>query len=198
MAEEMDVYEDWDYWENLKEAPEELMTIVGYENEWVTIKDYPDYEVSVYGEIYSKRTGIVLQPARDKKGYLRVVLCDSDGMHTKKVHRLVAEAFIPNPEIKPEVNHVDGCKGNNRVTNLEWNTHKENMEHAFANGLGKRSEKCGSPKKKVRIIETGEVFDSISDCAKHVGDNPSHTHISSCIHGRRKTHKGYHYEVVNE
>lgn len=162
--------------------------------EWRTIKNYPDYEVSSSGDVYSKRTNRILSQG-DSGGYPMVVLCDGS-MHSRKVHRLVAEAFVPNPHNKPEINHIDGCKTNNNVDNLEWCTRSENIKHAFQTGLEVRSEFSGSRKKKIRIIETGEIFNSISDCARYIGDDPSHTHISSCIHGRRQTHKGFHFEEI--
>ena len=72
----------------------------------------------------------ILYPERTKKGYLRVDLYDADGIRKHyKVHRLVANAFIPNPDGKPQVNHKDGNKANNSVTNLEWVTDKENKDH---------------------------------------------------------------------
>lgn len=73
---------------------------------------------------------------RKGKGYFCVRLMDKDG--TKKthlIHRLVAEAFIPNPDNKETVNHIDGDKQNNRITNLEWNTYGENNQHAYDNGM---------------------------------------------------------------
>ena len=86
--------EEWDEYETTDDIPDSLKVIEGYPSEWETIKDYPQYEASIYGEIYSKRKEDVLASGIDPGGYLRVVLCDENGMHTKKVHRLVAETFI--------------------------------------------------------------------------------------------------------
>ncbi len=69
------------------------------------------------------------------RGYLRVSLYNDLGRKCKLVHRLVAEAFIPNPHHKPAVNHINGCKTDSNVSNLEWVSASENMSHAHSNGL---------------------------------------------------------------
>ena len=80
----------------------------------------------------------------DPKGYLRVALCKDNKQKDYSIHRLVAIAFIPNPNNKPCVNHKDGNKQNNNVENLEWCTYSENLKHAYKMGL----------KKKIRNIDT--------------------------------------------
>lgn len=76
-----------------------------------------------------------LKPLVDSKGYHYIDLKKDGERRCPKIHRLVALAFIPNPENKPQVNHIDGCKTNNSVENLEWATNTENRTHAIANGL---------------------------------------------------------------
>lgn len=190
----MNVYDDWDEWEKMEsenDIPDYLKTIVGYPEEWVTVKGYPNYEVSIYGEIYNKVTGRILTPQKNIWGYSFVHLYNENGPKMFTVHRLVAIHFIPNPENKPQVNHKCGYKANNRVTNLEWTTNSENELHAFRLGLKKPS-----GQKKVRIIETGEIFNSMNECARHINGN--FKAISNCTRGKSKTHKGYHFEVVSD
>lgn len=117
---------------------------------WKDIKDLPNYQISNLGRVKSKEritnVGIknvkqikrkerILKLFHNKKGYTQVVLYVDKKPYPVKIHRLVAEAFIPNPENKPQVNHIDGNKQNNRVDNLEWCTCKENMEHSYKIGL---------------------------------------------------------------
>lgn len=143
----------------------------------------PNYQVSNLGNVRSidreitdskGRTkmykGIMLKPIEDSQGYLLVGLSDSGNTKRVFIHRLVAEAFILNPDDKPTINHVDGNKKNNRVHNLEWATYKENRDHAVRAGLldvEKVRKHARSFSKPVRCIDTGQIFPSISDAARH-------------------------------
>lgn len=105
---------------------EEYRDVVGFE-------EY--FQVSNLGNVFSKRSNRILKQTKNNKGYWVFGTSINGIAHTFSVHRLVAEAFIPNPEDKPYVNHIDGCKTNNVVSNLEWVTAKENSAHSWATGL---------------------------------------------------------------
>ena len=99
---------------------------------WITIREHPNYEVSNRGNVRNKRNGYILKPQLNRKdGYHRVLL---NGKHYY-VHRLVADAFFDGEHQGIDVNHIDSNKLNNDLTNLEWSTRKENIKHAYINGL---------------------------------------------------------------
>lgn len=115
---------------------------------WRDVKGYEGYyQISSSGRVRSldryvigrggKRLikGKILTPKEKKQGYLDIQLSKAGKSRSFRIHRLVAGAFIPNPENKAEVNHLDGVKGNNRAKNLEWSTREENIDHAVKNGL---------------------------------------------------------------
>ena len=143
------------------------------------IDGYNGYFVTEEGLVFSSKSNRFLKFSYDKQGYKRVGL--SMGCYktkTIKIHRLVAQAFIPNPENKGDVNHIDGNKSNNNLSNLEWCTRSENIKHAFDNNLKIITDKqrdrfilmvksqTGSKNPASRMIvniETGEVFNTIKE-----------------------------------
>ena len=105
---------------------------------WVTIKDYPKYKISNLGRIWSEHTNKYIKPhlrSKDINAYMKVELFNEEGSKSMALHRLLAEAFIPNPDNKCCVNHKDGNKTNNHLANLEWVTYSENSQHATDTGL---------------------------------------------------------------
>lgn len=159
------------------------------------------YEVSNTGKIRSmnyKRTGTVkeLLPAKDKKGYLRTAIVIDGKPKTIKVHREIAKAFIPNPNNLPQVNHKDGNKENNNVSNLEWVTNIDNAHHAIENGLFVNSyeaTKKANNKRKKPVVATKDgvsvLFDSINEASRKL--NLSRRHIQDVLRQGRKTCGGY-------
>lgn len=156
------------------------------------IKNYEGlYAVTSCGKVWSYKRKKFLNPFSNEKGYLLVTLCKDSVIKHYKVHRLVAEAYIPNPENKPQVNHIDECKTNNCLNNLCWMTGKENVNY----GTGKeRSAKAR--RKKVICIETGEIFNSLTETAKVV--NKSIGNICLCLKGVTETAAGYHWAYYEE
>lgn len=153
--------------------------------EWRTIEGFPNYQVSSLGRV--KRNNKMLRSRNDKYGYPRVNLYKNSDKYTKTLHRLVAEAFILNPEFKPTVNHIDEDKTNNKVSNLEWATMKEQNNHGVT---------------KVSIIaisitsNTHKTYDSITDCANELGLH--RPHISNVLKGKRNQTGGYTFKYKEE
>ena len=159
--------------------------------EWLKIRKYPKYEVSNEGRVRNKTTGHVLS-LRNSNGYHTVNLFNGHGASVKSVHRLVAEAFYEGDHKGMDVNHIDGCKTNNHVDNLQWCTRSENLKHAYDIGLKQPS--SNHPIRPVRVIETGDVYPSIRECARQIGADPSH--IQRCLCGIYSQHLGYHFEYA--
>lgn len=152
---------------------------------WVTIQEAPRYEINERGEIRSKARGTRPTMRLDKDGYLTVWLLKERGLPLlhRRVHRLVASAFIENPGQLPEINHINHARDDNRVENLEWCTTEQNVQDAKGH--------------KVRVFSGGKevgVFPSISKAAEFIG--LSGTMIGYCLHGRYESTKGYRFEYA--
>lgn len=129
----------------------------------------------------------ILSQSYTVEGYLVVTLIKNGIAKQHKVHRIIADAFIPNPDKKPVINHINGQKDDNRIENLEWCTVKENTEHAHSTGLCGRNAKA---KCVARVDESGkilEVFESALQAAKHFGHYSSASNLHKvCRNGRGK------------
>lgn len=168
---------------------------------WKKIDGYERYSISDTGRVRNDETGRILTATENHRGYLEVML--SPGRKHKRVNRLVAEAFIRNPENKPQVNHKDGDKRNNEVNNLEWATESENERHKI-DVLGKKFvpsrehieatlplawAACSKP---VICMETGTIYKSVMEANRKTGVN--RCHISQCASGKRRSAGGLHWQ----
>lgn len=138
---------------------------------WMPVKGFEGlYLVSDTGEVYSLLTNKSLLPARKRTGYLQVTLSKNAVLSYHLVHRLVANAFIPNPDGKKQVNHIDGNKLNNSVSNLEWSTSKENIVHSIT-VLGKHKIPVNQFTKDNKFVKK---WDSILEASKGTGIKAQH------------------------
>lgn len=173
---------------------------------WKPVKGYEKHlSVSNMGRVKSfmrNPEGNILKAQPDKKGYLRL-RCTVEGKKLCfKVHRLVAEHFIDNPEGKPQVNHKDTNKRNNAASNLEWATNAENARHAIEHGrwdaLFEGAKRCNDAKKTPIIatnIHTGErrYFESMGEAEREIGTK----HINQVMKGLRGQAKGYTFRYAD-
>lgn len=161
----------------------------------------------MFGSRIKKLKVLILKTYRKTDGYWFVRLSKNDIPKNFYVHRLVAIAFIPNPENKPEVNHINGIKSENNILNLEWNSKKENIIHGYRNGLQKASRKgvFGSDNKCSKPILQFDLngnliqeFDSGVIASKETG--LSRGNISSCLKGKIKHTGGFiwKYKLQNQ
>lgn len=169
---------------------------------WKKIPGFSQYSVSSSGEVRNDVRGLIKKPFVASNGYANVDLYRDGKRYKFRVHRLVGELFVPNPDELDFVNHKDGNKLNNDYSNLEWVTASYNMKHAYSTGLakpsrgmlGKKNPNGGRNGHPVRVLETGEEFPSITACAKAINGNDRH--ICDCLSGRQSFHKGYSFELI--
>jgi hypothetical protein len=147
------------------------------------------YAITSCGKVWSHKRQRFLKPLDDGHGYLFVKLYKDGFGKNFNVHRLVAQAYLDNPENLPCVNHKDENKANNSVSNLEWCTYKYNANYGTCRQRGAQA--C---KKPVHCIELNRDFDSIKAAAQFSKVTPSHVH--RCLNGKKKTAGGYHWKYV--
>ena len=172
---------------------------------YALIKDFPDYLVTSHGRILSLKYGKIKEikiKKNHKYEYFQVALCKNGKITYINVHRLVAQSFIPNPENKPQVNHIDENKTNNHMSNLEWTTEKENCNYGTRNERIRKTiskNKCKNKPKKVIAKSLTEqkvlIFKSAYQSTKFGFEQGS---ISKCCCGKSKTHKGYTWQFIDK
>jgi len=180
------------------------------ESMWKIIAGY-DYEVSDRGQVRRLHGG-ELKPLNNADGYLKVQLSQHSKRVNAKIHRLVAQAFVANPNDYNVVNHLDGDKTNNAASNLEWTTAHGNNQHAWDTGLnrntfkqrlsamitGRQAVKIAHEKnkRKVTCLTNGITYNSIQEAADALGVN--HGKISAVASGKRSHTGGYKFAYVDD
>jgi hypothetical protein len=132
------------------------------------------------GRLYNHKTKKFKKWTKDTNGYMKTQIWVCGKPKNVSQHRLLAQSFIPNPKNKPQVNHINGIKHDNRLDNLEWATQSENSKHSFANGLQKPTR---PHMRKVINTDSQKIYDCISNAAKDI--KMSIGHLNLMLNGKK-------------
>ena len=168
----------------------------GYNMEWKTITEASNYEVSTDGQVRNRTTKKILKGRLSKNGYLQVSIKidETQKFCNRYIHRLVALHFIENPNNKREVNHIDGNKENNTLSNLEWVTSSENQKHRHLIGNKKTSNRhIGMFNKKGEMVKD---FNSILEAVAYF-NKTSRVNIDNALQGKQYTAYGYVWKYLD-
>ena len=163
-----------------------------------------NFMISSKGRIFSlnfNKSGEIkeLKTTLNKDGHKQITLKFKGKNYSRRIHRLVAEAFIPNPNCLPQVNHIDEDKSNNRCDNLEWCDSKYNCNYGSRNKKGSENRlNIDHTPKRVICLETKEIYDSMAQASKEIYNTDNANGISRCINKPNKAYKGYHWMYYNE
>lgn len=163
---------------------------------WKTITEATNYEVSNMGRVRNKTTKQILTGRSSKSGYLQVCIkiTATNKFTNRYIHRLVAQYFLDNPENKREVNHINGDKTKNEVSNLEWVTPSENQKHRHLIGITQTSNrKVGMFDLDDNLIQD---FSSIVEAFTSL-NKPSRVNIDNALQGKQKTAYGYIWKYLD-
>lgn len=171
----------------MRKTKETWKPVVGYEGL---------YEVSSKGNVRNLKTGRILKPIYSTNGYAMVDLTSTSNDRTKKlVHRLVAQAFIPNPNNLSDVNHKDEIKTNNNLDNLEWISHKDNLNYGTRNERVAKSNSKPIQQLDMKTRSIIATYPSLTEAGLSTGIYKSD--ISKVAKGKRKTAGGYGWRYQN-
>lgn len=156
---------------------------------FVVIKDFTNYSISDEGIIINNKTGRILKGGLDQDGYRQVILCNKGLRRNCRIHREVALTFLPNPNNFPVINHIDGIKTNNNLSNLEWCTISHNTKHAykmnFISQKGERNNSCIYTDEEVKNIINNYKGTNITSYSKEL--NIPYSVVYSYIKGLRRS-----------